>query len=814
MNNSLIGKQVIHRKSRARGVITDVYDKYVFVDINGKEVRFPYPGAFSNALMLEDSGDIPEGANEASFEDFCQRYSWAIKNEIDHLKKTGGKHYRAFDGVVLERKEYSTTYLFEIDSELHFPDGTMIRIWLSEEIISAAVISCDDFMISFRTSSPLPSLSVIEFTAESWRLLEALYDRLSEMKISKNAIAYKLACEGRFLKDERSQIVYGQDHAIGRVTKEPITFIWGPPGTGKTTTLARIAMNFISQGKRVLMVSYSNVSVDGALLKVANMCPNPEGVAVRYGNPRTDEIIESDYLFSRNYVLSKYPKELSRYIELYKKTRKSYKIKESIKREFRLELASIKKFFDDEEYILIHKAPFVATTISKATVDPSIYEQRFDLVIFDEASMAYVPQIVFAGGLSKSRFCCLGDFSQLPAIVQSRDNEVLERDIFEYTGITAAVDQGCGHEWLVMLKTQYRMHPDIAAFASKRMYHNLLVSAFDMEKKRQQIADLAPVSQKAVSMIDISGMYSVCTKTSDGSRINLLSALLCMRIAEIISRQYKVGIITPYSAQSRLMMAMVRDLSEVDERYKRIRTATVHQFQGSEEPVIIYDAVDCYRMKYPGVLLTALKNDTANRLFNVALTRAQGKFILVANRDFYIRKHISENLMFTNIMNSLVLKDAACDGDSIMDTITLEEDKNDYIRSEYQLETWEQYLDDLDKAEKSIAIEIPGLIDDDDEYLSELEKSLNASSKRGVAVTVRQDNGIILPTFLQQYTSGNKELYVTTPVTIIDRKIIWYGQPLCSADFVSEGEIIPTEYPIAFRFTGLHTAKLLKLFLG
>jgi hypothetical protein len=101
---------------------------------------------------------------------------------------------------------------------------------------------------------------------------------------------------------------------------------------------------------------------------------------------------------------------------------------------------------------------------------------------------------------------------------------VLERDIFEYTGITAAVDQGCGHEWLVMLKTQYRMHPDIAAFASKRMYHNLLVSASDMEKKRQQIADLAPVSQKAVSMIDISGMYSVCTKTSDGSRINLLSS--------------------------------------------------------------------------------------------------------------------------------------------------------------------------------------------------------------------------------------------------------------------------------------------------
>ena len=562
------------------------------------------------------------------------------------------------------------------------------------------------------------------------------------------------------------------------------------------------------------MVSYSNVSVDGALLKVANMCQNPEGIAIRYGNPRTAEILDSEYLNSRNYVLYKNPKMLARYIDLAKKTRKSYKISETLKRKYKEELADIKRFFADEENKLIHTAPFIATTISKATVDASIYSQKFDLVIFDEASMAYVPQIVFAGGLSKSRFCCLGDFSQLPAIVQSRDNDVLERDIFEYTGITVAVEKGCGHDWLVMLKTQFRMHPDIAQFASRKMYHGLLKSAADMEKKRQPIADLVPASQKAISMIDISGMYSVCTKTSDGSRINFLSALLCLRIAEIISRKYNVGIITPYSAQSRLMMAMVRDLSEVDEGFKRIRTATVHQFQGSEEPVIIYDAVDCYRMKFPGVLLTALKNDTANRLFNVALTRAQGKFILVANRDFYLRKNISKNLMFTDIMETLSGKKAVCDGESIMDTLVPAEDEKEQILSDYPMETWEQYLEDLNHAEKNIAIEIPGLIDDDEEALSELEENLKAASERGVIITVRQDKGIMLPTFLQEYTSGNMELYVTTPVTIIDQSIIWYGQPLCFADFVSEGEIIPTEYPVAFRFAGLHTAKLLKLFLG
>ena len=55
-----------------------------------------------------------------------------------------------------------------------------------------------------------------------------------------------------------------------------------------------------------------------------------------------------------------------------------------------------------EEKEAVKKARFVATTVSKAVVDRVVRDCEFDVVIFDEASMAYIPQIVFAASLAKN----------------------------------------------------------------------------------------------------------------------------------------------------------------------------------------------------------------------------------------------------------------------------------------------------------------------------------------------------------------------------------------------------------------------------
>ena len=49
-----------------------------------------------------------------------------------------------------------------------------------------------------------------------------------------------------------------------------------------------------------------------------------------------------------------------------------------------------------------------------------------------------------------------------------------------------------------------------------------------------------------------------------------------------------------------------------------------------------------------------------------------------------------------------------------------------------------------------------------------------------------------LPIALQEYSRNSK--YVTNPITIIDKQLIWFGQPLYAADFLSEGEILNTAF--------------------
>ena len=813
--NKLIGKRVMNRSTKSIGTIQDVRDGKVFVFDGFNTYKYPYPAAFAEALILEDEEvqeELKSESYDAKFDSFKRVYANAIRKEISYLKETGGKKYKIVDGDRIPNRSAEETYIysFDTDSELHFPDGTIIRLQLETEKPYAYVISCEEFTIVFRTSKYLgEKVDHIEFTAEPWQLLESLIERLDEMDEFNAPLAYELVCKGNSQIEKRHMIEFGQVLARRKASDQPITFVWGPPGTGKTTTLAWVSLDFMNKGKRILMLSYSNVSVDGAVWGVAQRVDNYAGRVVRYGYPRLEKVANSRDLPSYAYVLHKDPELENEYHSLQREKKKCKK-SDPRRIEINKKLKRMRQYLLEQEKELVQEAPFVATTVSKAVVDKTIYSQSFDLVIFDEASMAYVPQIVFAAGLASERFLCLGDFKQLPAIVQNPEDKILRKDIFERTGIKSAVDYGCNHKWLVMLNEQFRMHPEVADFASRYMYSNLLVSSDAIYEYRQSVANIGPMSGQPMGMIDLSGSYSVCIKTNDGSRINLLSAMLCIRMAESICEQYEVGIITPYSAQARLMLAMIRDMQEKDPKYKAITSATVHQFQGSERPVIIYDAVDCYRMPYPGVLLTSVKDDTADRLFNVALTRSQGKFLLVANKDFMLRKKISKNLVFTKLMQTLDEDDCVINTDDLLYEVGTmpKETPNMFMGEREERDSWERYLQDIKEAKSLISIDIPGAIYDDEDMLESLVEGLAEAKNNGVPIVIRAEEKTNVPNALKGYVRIHS--YVTTPFTMIDNMIVWFGEPISAANFISEGVVLKNKYFPCMRFKGKYTARMLK----
>ena len=741
----------------------------------------------------------------ASVADFCQAYRMALSAEISFIRMTGGKHILLQEGKRIGRDNGQFVYLLESEDELNYPEGTPVTIWKGQSQISGKILNCEAFSVYLISELDLGAeVEMLDISAEACYLLQSVSERLMDLSLEPSEIAQDLICNGLKEIDYRnSDIAKGQETAVRMSLEQPITFVWGPPGTGKTQTLAKIAWAHIDKGERVLMLSYSNVSVDGAILRVTSLKNDVfPGQLVRYGFPKDKRISEHPYLSSYNLAINNYPDLLKRRTQLQAEKKRLEKNDPKLI-QVEKELNEIRRELRTAESQCVRNAKFVATTVSKAIVDKEIRNGAFDVVIFDEASMATIPQIAYAAKLARKNFVCMGDFRQLPPIVQSSKESPLNADIFQYCGITQAVDQGSNHKWLCLLDTQYRMHPEIADFAGRSIYNGLLKSANGMTEKREKTVMAEPFAGRAMEFVDLSGTMSTCIKSSDDSHANVLSAFVTFSLALKAAQTQEVGIITPYHAQSRLLHAMVRDVNELEALPHAIKCATVHQFQGSEEDVIVYDAVDCYRLPFPGALIASTAGRYADRLFNVAMTRSKGKFICVANGSFMRNKGMSENLMFMQMLKSYrttapMIPEIICPNDD------LEKYYFDFVEKENQVD---EFIKDLATARREVRIDIPDSPANSDINTTRIAQALAEAQSRGVKVFVRAESKKNLHPTLKYFAVENH--YLTDPIALIDKTVTWFGMPESAACFKIEGRTSAINNRPCIRFWGTHTAKIL-----
>jgi DNA replication ATP-dependent helicase Dna2 len=326
-----------------------------------------------------------------------------------------------------------------------------------------------------------------------------------------------------------------QDRAVrAAVGAEDVALVHGPPGTGKTYTLARMVRAMVERGERVLLSAFTNRAVDNAVEALEE-----QGFTdiVRVG---TESGVRADM------------------------------------QSYRLQTAGD----PDECASRLQEAGVVAATTASCG-SRVMREQSFDAAVVDEAGQLTEPGTLAATTLA-GRFVLVGDHHQLPPVVQSEDEGTGEYALSE--SLFARLTE-LHPEASVMLDRQYRMAQRIQAFASREFYEGKLRPA-TAEVAAQHVGDLPDVGvddlpanlQDRVTFVDPDGQAEGNTNPAEAEAV--AETVAAYRQAGVDPSD--IGVIAPYRAQ----------VAEVGKRVgEGVAVDTVDRFQGSSKQVVVVSFV-------------------------------------------------------------------------------------------------------------------------------------------------------------------------------------------------------------------------------
>ena len=306
--------------------------------------------------------------------------------------------------------------------------------------------------------------------------------------------------------------------------------------------------------------------------------------------------------------------------------------------DLRAQITELERQIEAIRQQVVDEAVLVATTLARTCTMNEVYGRQFDTVVCDEASMAGIPALYWACSRATRSVTIAGDFRQLAPIALSDDSRVkewLRRDIYVAAGIDKESElEHTEASPMVMLRTQYRMQPEIRAIVSSVFYNDKLRDGISEEPR---IESYQPCPGAYVGVYDTSAIDPWCSYTSGYSRFNLYHAVLAVKLCQSAIPDFNdIGIITPYKAQTRLIKALV----EMDSLLKdKVTVSNVHRFQGSERDLIICDLVDSTGLRVGKLLKGKIDSGDVDgsagaRLINVACSRAKKKLAIIANLSF------------------------------------------------------------------------------------------------------------------------------------------------------------------------------------
>ncbi|CAG7911959.1 unnamed protein product [Brassica rapa] len=247
----------------------------------------------------------------------------------------------------------------------------------------------------------------------------------------------------------------------------------------------------------------------------------------------------------------------------------------------------------------------------------------FDVVIIDEAAQAVEPATLIPLATRCKQVFLVGDPKQLPATVIS----TVAQDAGYGTSMFERL-QKAGYP-VNMLKTQYRMHPEIRSFPSKEFYEEALEDGSDIEAQTtrdwHKYRCFGPFC-----FFDIHEGRESQHPGATGSRVNLDEVEFVLLIYHRLVTMYpelksssQIAIISPYNYQVKTLKDRFKEMfgSESD---KVVDINTVDGFQGREKDVAIFSCVRANDKGEIGFL------SNSHRM-NVGITRAKSSVLVVGS---------------------------------------------------------------------------------------------------------------------------------------------------------------------------------------
>ncbi|MCG7400585.1 DEAD/DEAH box helicase [Caballeronia zhejiangensis] len=376
---------------------------------------------------------------------------------------------------------------------------------------------------------------------------------------------------GNFGRDEIDRLLRSDAEVVA---------VWGPPGTGKTTTLVKWLRSLFPAGKEntwptVLIAAPTHVAVNKLLGDLLMADGRLSEYAVRYASEERIAGSGMEPIWHERILASLDPAnrsgvELGPAEQRWARTLRSKQGRAAATR-----------------WLMKSRFIHAATCTGMTRRDFGLEGRTFDIAIIDEAGKAFGAELLIPAAVAR-RVVMVGDHNQLPPTVttQALDNsigyrlpmseveELLKRNVFQ------DLFEQLPKSHKGMLTIQHRMHDDIGALVSELFYEGRLESS-----RRERNWSL---SSRRNVFVDFSAVRAYRSQESERSQENAterraLRALLerlSIRNADIVRR---VLVICPYEAQRRAVAQQV----QADDYTFGVDVTTVDAVQGGEADVVI-----------------------------------------------------------------------------------------------------------------------------------------------------------------------------------------------------------------------------------